>query len=406
MTDDLEKEDTTAVEFQFQFTGKDGKPYTIHAEYFSGDEDEKVQPHISIAVVQDENGHAVPDWPDRFDIEKFKDAAATAGETQSRAEGHEDFVGDEDEEEERVKEKEEEEPETDWRGEEDKDDKDDKDEEDEEEEEEGLVFARSEEEEEERLRESIKKNLTSVQRRTLNEDINFSPDDEDVLVKALDIQDNLQGEKRDPSPDEALTLWRANNLRRQVHAVRRRMHQIRHNRGPRPVASLLPAPGAVQEPAHFMAQAEPQGELSGPVPPPMEPSQVMPPPMGLIPPPPKKGPFKAILDDAIAEADGITAAANAGSAAATAATAPATAAAAATQAPVTAAGAQKGALDKIIKDIDAKVKPLVKNLATTAIVAQQLGTKDPEQWVPKAVRDKNPTIPWDRIWKNPRELMR
>ena len=404
MTDDLEKEDATAVEFQFQFTGKDGKPYTIHAEYFAGDEDEKVQPHISIAVVQDENGHAVPDWPDRFDIEKFKDAASTAGETQSRAEGHEDLVGDEDEKEERVKASEEEEPETDWRGE----GKEGEDGEDEE----GLVFARSEEEEEEeRLRESVKKNLTSVQRRTLNEDINFSPDDEDVLVKALDIQDNLQGEKRDPSPDEALTLWRASNLRRQVHAVRRRMHQIRHNRGPRPVAGLLPAP-EVKGPGHLFTRAEILGaageprELSGPVPPPMEPSQAMPPPVEPIPPPPKKGPFKAILDDAIAEADGITAAANAGNAAATAATAPATAAAAATQAPVTAAGAQKGALDKIIKDIDAKVRPLVKNLATTAIVAQQLGTKDLEQWVPKAVRDKNPTIPWDRIWKNPRELIR
>jgi len=390
MTDDLEKEDATAVEFQFQFTGKDGKPYTIHAEYFAGDEDEKVQPHISIAVVQDENGHAVPDWPDRFDIEKFKDAASTAGETQSRAEGHEDLVGDEDEKEERVKASEEEEPETDWRGE----GKEGEDEEDE-----GLVFARSEEEEEEeRLRESVKKNLTSVQRRTLNEDINFSPDDEDVLVKALDIQDNLQGEKRDPSPDEALTLWRASNLRRQVHAVRRRMHQIRHNRGPRPVvgqpqmatvAGLLPAPIAAPDQPQFASIGKPSE-------PPVEP----------IPPPPKKGPFKAILDDAIAEADGITAAANAGNAAATAATAPATAAAAATQAPVTAAGAQKGALDKIIKDIDAKVRPLVKNLATTAIVAQQLGTKDPEQWVPKAVRDKNPTIPWDRIWKNPREMIR
>lgn len=400
MTDDLEKEDATSVEFQFQFTGKDGKPYTVHAEYFAGD-DEEVQPHISIAVVQDEKGHAVPDWPDRFDIEKFTDAASTAGETQSRAEGHVSFkdLADEEDEEgdeggekgERVKAKEEEEPEADWRGEEGKKGKEEG------EEDEGLVFARSEEEEEEALRESVKKNLTSVQRRTLNEDINFSPEDENVLVQALDIQDNLQGEKRDPSPDEALTLWRANNLRRQVHAVRRRMHQIRNNRGPRPVvgqpqmatvAGLLPAPE--------VTLPDPQGELSGPVPP----------PMGLIPPPPKKGPFKAILDDAIAEADGITAAANAGNAAATAATAPATAATTATQAPVTAAGAQKGALDKIIKDIDAKVRPLVKNLATTAIVAQQLGTKDPEQWVPKAVRDKNPTIPWDRIWKNPRELIR
>jgi hypothetical protein len=220
--------------------------------------------------------------------------------------------------------------------------------------------------------EEFEESMTSVQRRkVIREDIALSSGDEQMLSRAWEIEADVEDQRREPTPDEALMIWRAKKLSRGINSARRKLSAIR--RDVRRPSSLISTTSKQLD-----DHSDPTFALS---PSPLQPSPTQ------EPEPIQSSPtlrFAGTLDAALDEQGGdILAAANAGPAAAKAATS------------TTAAPAH--AADSVVKPLEDFLKSLTSSAAT---IKKMNPRATVDNWLPRDVRDRFKGINFDEIFKS------